>query len=373
MRKLTFILITCFCLMSFPARAQGVSGDLLSRINSLRAELGLAPYSLNSALNAAALNQAEWMVTTSRVSHTQENGSNPQSRAQANGYNSQWVSENIYMGGLASTDTAWNFWLNSEIHYAGLTSPNYQNIGIATAQGQGGQSFVLVFGVPSGASTTSSGNSTSSSDNQTAATVPLAIIGYDEVGNIQYQLQAGDTLGQVLLLFGYTWDDLNTLLELNQFTEADITALEVGQVVLVPPPQGTYTPTPIIEAIEEVVVDLTATPLAINNSQTDAIIPTLAPDLVSIEATEEVIIEELGQAVTFIAVTASATIALSATPIPTLSVNMLATPTTSATPIIENAPVNNNSSNPPAWLIVAIIVQIAVLAYASFEFFRRKS
>lgn len=380
------ILITCFCLIPQSAKAQGVSGELFSRINALRAEQGLSSYSLNSALNVAAQNQAQWMVDTSRVSHVQEDGSSPKTRAQANGYNSQWVSENIYMGSSASVDSAWNFWLNSPIHYAGLTSPNYRDIGIATAQGQGGQSFVLVFGVPGSASTTtSSNNSSSSSNNQAPESAPIAIVGYDEVGNIQYQLQAGDTLGQVLLLFGYTWDDLNALLDLNQFTEADVTALDVGQIVLVPPPQGTYTPTPVLDPT----VTLTAIPSATDSPQatanaptailqstiiptnessvTSAIIPTAIPQIATIEVTPETIGEELGQPVTYVAVT------VSASPIPTLQVNSQPLVSATATPPIEEEPASEkNNSGPPTWLVAAIIAQIAILLYASFEYFRRK-
>lgn len=362
--KMTLILIICFCLIPQSIQAQGVSGELLSRINALRAEQGLSSYSLNSALNAAAQNQAQWMVNTSRVSHVQEDGSSPKTRAQANGYNSQWVSENIYMGSSANVDSAWNFWLNSPIHYAGLTSPNYRDIGIATAQGQGGQSFVLVFGVPgSGSTTTSSNNSSSSSNNQAPESAPIAIVGYDEVGNIQYQLQAGDTLGQVLLLFGYTWDDLNALLDLNQFTEADVTALDVGQIVLVPPPQGTYTPTPVLDPT----ATLTAIPSATDSPQSTAIIPTAIPQIATIEATPETIGEELGQPVTYVAVT------VSASPIPTLQVNSQPLVSATATPPIEEEPASvKNNSGPPTWLVAAIIVQIAILLYASFEYFRRK-
>ncbi len=395
--------------MSSSVQAQSVSQDLLGRINNLRSSLGLSPYRLNSSLNAAALSHAQWMANTSQVTHIQENGSTPASRAGANGYNSQWVSENIYMGGLASADTAWNFWINSSIHYAGLTSDNFRDVGIATAQGAGGHAFVLVFGVPAGASTVAS-NSSSSANNQSAAPA-LPIVGYDEVGNIQYELQAGDTLGQVLLLFGYTWDDLNAMLDLNGLTEADITALDVGQVVLVPPPQGTYTPTPVtetlaaesaeataeitvevVEVTEEPVseraasVEPTTTPPATNNPQADGIIPTPAPDTgvdntvetVEIaEVTEELLpVEAVGQPVTFVAVTASPTITATPTSVPTLQVNNLAAATTipeSPTAIPQQvAPDRASSNSIPLWLIAAIIVQLAVLGFATFEYFRRK-
>lgn len=418
-----FIFIIIILTVSFvPIQAQNSPQVLLTRINGLRSELGLSPYTTNSALTSAAQSHAQWMVDTQQVTHVQDNGSSPQSRAQANGYNSRWVSENIYMGGLASVDTAWTFWINSPIHYRGLTSTNFQDIGIATAQGEGGQAFVLVFGVPPNSSSViaSSGSGNSSASNANAPSAPpLAIVGYDGVGNIQYEMQAGDTLGDVLLLFGYTWDDLNNLLDLNSFTDDDIRSLSVGQVVLVPPPQGTYTPTPLtIEATEEIVsaettnesvdivltetiptieaptteaIDITPTietieslPTAIQTpvSQTSGIIPTLVPN-----DTEENTVnsdEALGQPVTFVAVSASATRVSTATAIPTLQINnqvpeISVAQVNTPIPIIENSNVETaNSSSatpsnrPPLWLIGAIVLQVGILGFATVEYFRRQ-
>ncbi|MEO1287891.1 MAG: CAP domain-containing protein [Chloroflexota bacterium] len=391
---ITFIL--CFG-VSVPTSAQGTRQELLTRINALRADLGLSPYSLNSALNAAALNHAQWMVATSQVTHIQDNGSSPSSRAQASGYNSQWVSENIYMGGLASVDTAWTFWVNSPIHYAGLTSANYQDIGIASANGAGGRAYVLVFGVPSGGNpiTTSSGNN----GDVAAPAPPIAIVGYDEVGNIQYQLQAGDTLGQVLLLFGYTWDDLNNLLDLNELTEADITNMAIGEIILVPPPQGTYTPTPELDLTEEVEVTAEVTepaeiatdvPTVTNtanaeNRVSDGILPTPMPESetvptleASVVASPTVIEEQVGQAVTFVAVTASPSATQTATTIPTLQVNVAESTTiaqvASPTPTLieeEASLATDNNQATPLWLIGAIILQVGIFGYACFEGIRR--
>lgn len=405
---IAIIIIISLSVSIVPIQAQSVAQDLLARINGLRSELGLAPYSMNSALTAAAQSHAQWMVDTQQVTHVQENGSSPQSRAQANGYNSRWVSENIYMGGRASVDTAWTFWINSPIHYSGLTSRNYQDIGIATAQGEGGQAFVLVFGVPPNSSPViaSSGNGNNTASNAPVA-APIAIVGYDEVGNIQYEMQAGDTLGDVLLLFGYTWDDLNAMLDLNSFTDADIRSISVGQVVLVPPPQGTYTPTPLaIEATEDVIPaettsevsaeatseivelaptgiiptnDAPATPTQPANSQASGIIPTPDPNAEVNTVNSD---EALGQPVTFVAVTASPTVVSTATAIPTLQINNQVTsvsvalvntpiPISTDTLVVEASPANT-SNNPPLWLIGAIVLQVGVLGFATIEYFRRQ-
>ena len=306
------------------------------------------------------------------------------------------------MGGLASVNSAWNFWINSPIHYRGLTSANFQDIGIASAQGAGGEAFVLVFGVPPGSSAVVSNSGNGNSASNAPVAPPIAIVGYDEVGNIQYELQAGDTLGDVLLLFGYTWDDLNTILDLNSFTDADIRSLDVGQVVLVPPPQGTYTPTPLaeesteeasVEVTEEIVaevtedvsVDITPTaeispiPTRTADAQTSGIIPTPDPnasDQTSIQTEEQV-----GQPVTFVAVTVSPTVTSTLTPIPTLQINnqqptaisVAQVNTPIVEPILEASPQpQRNSNTPPLWLIGAILVQVGVLAFATIEYIRRQ-
>ncbi len=411
--QLKIIIILLFIVqVSAPVHAQSVQQDLLSRINGLRSSLGLAPYTLNSALSGAANSHAQWMVATSQVTHIQENGSSPRTRANANGYNSQWVSENIYMGGLAGVDSAWNFWINSGIHYAGLTSPNYQDVGIGTAQGDGGQAFVLVFGVPSGGAAAARQASGGGAGNAASAP-PLPIVGYDAVGNIQYELQAGDTLGDVLLTFGYTWDDLNTVLDLNEFTDADIRSLDVGQVVLVPPPQGTYTPTPLVEVTEELITTESPsnTPIAtatlmlatesqsnqapvtpistttpLDNSQTSGIIPT--PDnsvqvaqQASASPTPTIIGEAIGEPVVFDASlpTATATLTQIPSPIPTLQINSVSVAEQATEiiliptdiPIIGDSNPAQPSNTPPMWLIVAIVLQVGILGFASVEYIRR--
>jgi len=66
-------------------QAHAQADDLLAKINGLRGSLGLAPYSLNGALSAAAQGHAAWMAATKQVSHNQPGGSTPSTRAQAAG------------------------------------------------------------------------------------------------------------------------------------------------------------------------------------------------------------------------------------------------------------------------------------------------
>lgn len=218
-------------------------GDLLGRINGLRASLGLHPYSLNGALSAAAQSHAAWMATTKQISHNQPGGSTPTTRASAAGYPGSWVSENIYGGTGAGVDGAWAFWTTSPIHYRGLTNANYYDVGIGTASADGWNFFVLVFGNSTGSwgNVAVSGGGGNGGGGVSAA--PSFIVGWDNEGNIMHEIQEGQTLGDIALIYGYTWADIPSMLSLNEMTDADIRKLPVGGVFLVPPKSGTYTPT----------------------------------------------------------------------------------------------------------------------------------
>ena len=248
--------------LTTPTQSQDVATYMLSLINNLRGSLGLHPYTLNGALTAAAQNQASWMAITGQISHTQPDGSTPRTRAQAAGYASSWVSENIYMGTSATADTAFQWWINSPIHYRGLTNVNYTEIGIAMSDGPAGKAYVLVFGNPDntvrvappirtnttdpyGYANQNNGTSNNSTTANSNAYIPRPyIVGLDNLGNIMHEIQPGDTLGDIALIYGYDWDDLERIRQLNHMTESEGRWLQIGAVLLIPPYDGTYTPTP---------------------------------------------------------------------------------------------------------------------------------
>ena len=241
-RRLVFLLLTTGLLI-MTLRAQGVQADLLARVNRLRQSMGLHAYTLHTALNAAAMNHATWLARTGISSHYQEDGSGPRARAPAAGYSSTWVSENYFFGLNANIDRAWNFWLNSPAHYAGLVSPYYNNIGIASASSDGRKAYVLVFGNSSGR-LLGSGAASTAAGNAAGGAAPSFVVGLDETGNIMHEVQTGDTIGDIALIYGYTWQDIPYMLEINGMSADDIRLLKPGSVFLVPPKDGTFTPTP---------------------------------------------------------------------------------------------------------------------------------
>ena len=196
-RRLFILLFVTSWLIAI-ADAQGVQADLLRRVNSLRQSQGLSGYTPHAALNAAAANHAGWLARTGVNSHYQEDGAGPKSRAANAGYSSNWVSENYYFGLNATTERAWNFWLNSPGHYAGLVSPYYDNIGIAAASASGRTAYVLVFGNAAGRLANSNASTDASAESASRA-APSYVVGLDEFGNILHKVQSGDTLGRYRL------------------------------------------------------------------------------------------------------------------------------------------------------------------------------
>jgi LysM repeat protein len=254
---LTFLLLTAYS----PTYAQfDEVGWLLTQINCLRQSRGVGPLSINASLTTSA-NQHSAYLSANRGGdvHVEADGSTPLSRATNAGYKG-YVGENVVGGGSVQRAFAW--WLNDDIHYRNIVNVYWTHVGIGISSGPHGKWYTLDFGAPSwkanripaapcgGFSPPTSSPPNIASGNPPAPKItatpqqPSYVLGVDEKGNIKHQVQQGDTLGHIALIYGYTWDDLPDLLALNNMTEADFRKLKVGAIFLVPPKSGTFTPTP---------------------------------------------------------------------------------------------------------------------------------
>lgn len=355
MKKLfTFGSLLLILALASTAQAQDEVSDLLGRINNLRSSQGLPGYTLNGALNSAAYSQAQWMVETGQVAHSRPDGSTPRSRAAAAGYPTTEVSENIYGGSNADVNVAWTFWINSAIHYRGLINTRYKEIGIGVARGGWGTAYVLVFGNPGGPDYVPPAAAVSGSGAVGAAAAPSFVVGLDPHGNIMHEVQDGDTLGDIALIYGYTWAEIPAMLVLNGLNEADIRELEVGSVFLVPPQDGTYTPTPGGEAP-------TATPGPITEPSATGPAPTVAPPTAMPSPT--LIVGATSANV-------PASLLLTNTPTPE-TVLVAAVPTNATILTATSGTTTITPSGTSPWLGIALVVQVGVLAAAGFQFFRR--
>ncbi len=347
-------------MLALPAQAQD-SGDLLGRINALRAQHGLPGYSINGALTVAAQQQAQWIVDTGTIAHTHPDGSGPRTRAIAAGYPSLQIGENIYGGTNATANDAWVFWINSPIHFQGLVNPAYQDVGIGIAHGGWGSAFVLDFGgagAPISVGSSGSNKNSSGGGSNAAAAPPAYIGGNDEHGNIKHIVQPGDTLGDIALIYGYSWSDLPYMMQLNGLS--NVRDLEVGSVFLVPPKAGTYTPTPD------------------NRPPTETPVPTSAPATITpfvlATATLPPEFSELTVVAPPLIATAGGNIAPPDTGEVGAPTEIAMVPSPSPTPTPERVSVQTtraSSSSASSWIVIAVGVQAVVVVGAGIEFIRR--
>ena len=247
MNRALFIFLLLMAIHSLPAapiaHSQGNEAALFSLLNELRARNGVQRVTQNESLRAAAAEQARWMAQTGQIQHTHD-GSAPRGRAAAAGFGSPWVSEVIYMSPNTSHIPAWNFWLNSPNHYPWLIYPAYEQVGIASYSEGGRKAYVMVLGNLSGAvpPPVSGEAPSASSDAAVEPNVPSGLVGQDEHGYILHRIQPGETLGDLALQYGYrTWDVVLTMEAIN---DIDRYSLAVGDIVRIPPYDGTWTPAP---------------------------------------------------------------------------------------------------------------------------------
>lgn len=118
---------------------------ILAEINSIRATARMCgdtfhaattPLSWNDALTKAALNHADYMVTTGELSHTQttEGMEDVGKRITASGYTWSRAGENVAGGNVAYADVVQG-WLNSPGHCANIMHPHYEDFGSACMTG----------------------------------------------------------------------------------------------------------------------------------------------------------------------------------------------------------------------------------------------
>jgi len=152
MRKVILLVLALgsLCAFAVPLRAvfaQDDAGTILAQINGLRASKGLPPLSMNGALTAAATAHSTYLANNRRTDpHVEANGSTPHSRITAAGYGGSYVGENVYGGSMATAAIAWNYWLNSPVHYTGMTNPGFSEIGIGVVRGPFGTFYTTDFG-----------------------------------------------------------------------------------------------------------------------------------------------------------------------------------------------------------------------------------
>lgn len=126
--------------------------DAVNAINAYRSQNGLPPYTVNALLSQAAQAHSEDMACNNLFVHTGSNGSTPETRVAAAGYQAAYVSENVYGRYPAPTgQEAVTWWATDQTdlrHNQNLLSTQYTEIGAGYAFFDNFGYFVIDFAVP---------------------------------------------------------------------------------------------------------------------------------------------------------------------------------------------------------------------------------
>ncbi len=121
--------------------------QIVGLVNADRSSHGLAPLSLNSTLNLAALAKADDMIENHYFAHTSPEGVNPWFWFKTLGYNYSYAGENLAIG-YKDASTLENSWMHSPSHRANILSPYYSDMGLAVIKSDNSTLVVQLFGSP---------------------------------------------------------------------------------------------------------------------------------------------------------------------------------------------------------------------------------
>jgi uncharacterized protein YkwD len=120
--------------------------ELLARINSLRANNKLAPYTLNTDLNQVALAHSQDMANVDQLTDIGSDGSTAEQRIAAAGYGAGQPAEAICNGPGETVDGAWGKLTADSADLANLLNAVNMDVGIGVAQNQSNTYYTITFG-----------------------------------------------------------------------------------------------------------------------------------------------------------------------------------------------------------------------------------
>jgi len=105
--------------------------EIASLINNARAQHGLPALTINAQLTAAAQGHSIDMACHGFLGHNGSDGSTVHERVVAAGYNPSYSEEIIYGSGYPQT--AFDWWMNDQIHRDAILNPNVIEMGVGYA------------------------------------------------------------------------------------------------------------------------------------------------------------------------------------------------------------------------------------------------
>ncbi|MCO4318787.1 CAP domain-containing protein [Phyllobacterium sp. 21LDTY02-6] len=130
-----------------PGASAGVSGSASGAMAAVRSGNGLESMSPDSRLEQAALQQAIYMASRGRMTHTTGWGRDFATRVGGNGIDGA-AAENIAMGRMG-IDRLFAMWMASPPHRRNMLDPRFRHYGLAYAEAANGSSeryWALVLG-----------------------------------------------------------------------------------------------------------------------------------------------------------------------------------------------------------------------------------
>jgi hypothetical protein len=127
---ITVIVFSIFTTASVFPLSYGPS-DVITAVNSLRAEYGLAPYITSNDLNGICQEQADYMASIDNLTHDREDGSSIPTTA-----------ENIAYGPI---NRAMDSWVDDQPHFDTLTAWSGGQVGAGISEGNSGVYICLNF------------------------------------------------------------------------------------------------------------------------------------------------------------------------------------------------------------------------------------
>ena len=203
--------------------------SVVQSINQARANAGLPALALHPLLNQAAQAHTNDIIANNNYSHVGWDGSRVGDRVYRTGYVTDgWTSENWVSVNDPAQAIGW--WMNSYVHRNNILNTNWRELGIGSGyHSSNGQTiFVAVFSTGNGGTNQIVAASSAPAQQQVAptSTPPTG----NSVGrSTPYTIRQGDTLLDIALRFGLTWQAVAAQ---NGLGEASL--LQVGQVIQLP-------------------------------------------------------------------------------------------------------------------------------------------
>ena len=137
---LFIVLALSMPLLAFDTEHRSISDALVVAMNRERAAAGLGPLRLNAALSAAAEDRMHDMFAKHYFEHVSPDGIDPFTWAEKRGYDYRQIGENLAVGYPRASDVV-DGWMHSDGHRANILGRDFDEVGIAVADGSPRRSF----------------------------------------------------------------------------------------------------------------------------------------------------------------------------------------------------------------------------------------